>query len=251
MGPKQRGAVMFTKSVVDGASPSPSSGNATVARAVLNVTQAADTAELPELAIARAASVQAIQGDHHMVDQHAHILGRMRSSVEDALAKRKEIEELDALRARILLGEQNSEDVDAVLQLQSEHADPAVDQALFGQHNRDQDNLKLPKSKLDEALLKKKTADPRSVISRIDDALDRIGRLKDKLSQDEAKAYDQLLAFNVSVNSLNVARTQASDSAYSVSAASAAVESIMTNLRTAVAAHGGASADVVRLILAS
>lgn len=241
---------MFAKSVVDGTSPSPNSSSATVPRAVLTVTRATDSAELPEMAVARAASVQALQGDHHTVDQHAHVFGRMRSSVEDALTKRKEIEELDALRAKILLGDQTSEGVDTALQLEPDHADPLADQALFGQQKRDQHDFELPKSKLDEALLKKKAVDPRSVISRIDDALDRIGRLKDKLSQDEAKAYDQLLAFNVSVNSLNVARTQASDSAYSVSAASAAVESIMTNLRTAVAAHGGASADVVRLILA-
>ncbi len=241
---------MLAKSLLDGTGPSTPSGNSQMARSALAVTQASSAAELPDMAIARSASVQGLQADHHTFDHHIHLLGRMRSSVDDAVSKRKDIEELDALRAKILLGGDDGA-IEAAFQLGDQEDGAAIGEtALLGHQEKDPLERDVLQARHDDALAEKKLVDPRSVISRIDDALDRIGKLKDKLSQDEANAYDQLLAFNVSVNSLNVARTQASDSAYSVSAASAAVENIMTNLRAAVAAHGGASADMVRLVLA-
>ena len=248
---RPKGAIMLAKSLLDGTGPSTPSGNSQMARSVLAVTQANSAAELPDLAIASSASVQSLQADHHTFDHHVHLLGRMRSSVYDAVGKRKDIEELEALRDKILLGGDEGA-IEAAFRL-GDHKDTAVigKIALLGHNEKDPLESDALQKRHDNDLAEKKMVDPRSVISRIDDALDRIGKLKDKLSQDEINSYDQLLAFSVSVNSLNVARTQASDSAYSVSAASAAVESIMTNLRTAVAAHGGASADMVRLVLAS
>lgn len=241
---------MFVKSVLDSSGQSLPSVN-TVQRSTLAVSPAADTAELPDVAVARSSSGQSIPQGQHDLDRHTHVIGKLRSSVQDALEKRRAIEELDELRAKILRGGGES----------------AVDEAFrFGKDDDGDINTELllgssPEEKAKEVALStnlgktepqppKRISDPSSVLNKIDDALGRISQLKDKLGRDEDDAYNRLLTFNVTVSGLNVARTQVTDSEYSISAASAAVESIMTNLRSAVIAHGGTSADVVRLVLA-
>jgi len=241
---------MFVKSVNDGAGPN-GPAVSPIQRSALTVTPVTDAAELPDMAVTALASGQTIPQDQHTLERHTHIIGKLRSAVEDVVEKRKAIEELEAIRAKILLGDK---DVAEQPEMGTENKDvSAINPELIlgskvDKNNQDQDFLLKAQEK--QAIQNKKVADPQTVLNKIDHALDRIGQLRNKLDQDEAEAYDRLISFNVSVSGLNVARTQVADSEYSVTAASSAVESIMTNLRSAIIAHGGASADVVRLVLA-
>ena len=243
--------MMLVKSVIDSSGNSSSSVNA-VQRVSLTIAPAAEKAELPDVAVTSSTAGQSIPQDQHDIERHTHVIGKLRSSVEDALEKRRAMEELDALRQKILLGGFD-EDVDEILTLGNQH-DKSTDRTFLlgsGPEQRAREESALDKPRHHNAYDVKKVADPASVLNKINDALGRINQLKTKLGQDEAAAYDRLLSFNVTVSGLNVARTQVTDSENSVSAASAVVESIMTNLRSAVIAHGGTSADVVRLVLAS
>lgn len=241
---------MFIKSVSDGAG---SNGPAVspVQRAALTVTPVTGSAELPDVAVTALASGQTVPQDQHTLEHHTHIIGKLRSAVEDVAEKRKAIEELEAIRNKILLG-----DKDATEQLQQVVANEDIGaintELLLGSKSdkKNEDRAFLLKEQEKQKFQNKRGADPQTVLNKIDHALDRIGQLRNKLGQDEAEAYNRLISFNVSVSGLNVARTQVADSEYSVTAASSVVESIMTNLRSAVIAHGGASADVVRLVLA-
>ena len=241
---------MFVKSVIDSSGTSSSSLNA-VQRVSLTIAPAAEKAELPDVAVASATGGQSIPQDQHSFDRHTHVIGKLRSSVEDALEKRRAMEELEALREKILLGglDRSSEEVVII----GNHHDDKVERKFLLGSNTEQkahEKARPTRSAHTDGTVIKKVADPNSVLNKIDDALGRIDQLKTKLGKDEADAYNRLLSFNVTVSGLNVARTQVTDSEYSVSAASAVVESIMTNLRSAVIAHGGTSADVVRLVLA-
>jgi hypothetical protein len=87
------------------------------------------------------------------------------------------------------------------------------------------------------------------VLGEIEAAIDRIGQLQNKLGRVEREDYDFLLGLNLSVSSLNAARTQVNDSSFSVASASTAVENVRINVRAAVVAHGHVSADIVSLVL--
>lgn len=242
---------MFVKSVAEGSSQS-TSGLTAVQRATLTVTPPAEAAELPDVAVARSGAGQALPQDQHDINQHSHIIGKLRSSVADALEKRRAMEELDELRAKVLNGG-GSDAVEQVVLLGQSHEGDLNPDFLLGSSAEEkarERELKEITGQHDDPRPRRMN-DPRSVLSKIDDALGRIDQLKDKLEQSETEAFDRLVSFNVSVSGLNVARTQITDSAYSVSVASAAVESIMTNIRSAVIAHGGTSTEIVRLVLAS
>ena len=85
--------------------------------------------------------------------------------------------------------------------------------------------------------------------NKIDLALRRVGLLRNKLSVEKESSYDELVNISSSVAGLNIARTQVDDSDFSIARASSAVDSVMTNLRSMVTAHGNVSPEVVRLIL--
>jgi hypothetical protein len=84
---------------------------------------------------------------------------------------------------------------------------------------------------------------------KIDLALRRVGLLRNKLTSDQEEAYERLVNINSSVAGLNLARTQVDNNNFSIASASSTVDSVMTNLRSMVTAHGNVSPEVVRLIL--
>jgi len=242
---------MFVKSVIDSAGPNgPAVGS--IQRSALTVAPVTEAVELPDVAVSALASGQSIPHDQSKLEHHTHILGKLRSSVEDVIEKRKAIEELDAIRAKVLLGDKDALN-DVAFTFEKKDVGAINPELLLGKKgdNKSKEGEQYLKEHGEDEFQIKKAADPQTVLNKIDLALDRIGQLRSKLDQDEVAAYDRLISFTVSVSGLNVARTQVADSEYSVSAASTAVESIMTNLRSAVIAHGGASADIVRLVLAS
>ncbi len=92
-------------------------------------------------------------------------------------------------------------------------------------------------------------SDKERTLAKIDDALLKVGSLRSKLSSDNSAAHDNLLNINASESGLDMARMQVNDDSVMTASASIVCDAIMSNVRGAVAAHGGVSANLVRLIL--
>lgn len=234
---------MFNRSISDAVS---GQGLATgsAARAEIAVNAPTGVAELPEQAVSATVGAQPLPPDHQRLTQDAQILARIRAAVDVFHRSKEDMEALEKLRAKLTLGYRTVAETDLI---------PAdVEDDVAAAHLRA--DLVLGSARDAETAPAERTrtpADKKRVLLRIEAALDRIGQLKDKLGATQSEDYDQLLGLNALVTGLNAARTQVADSSYSLSAASTAVDSILVNMRTAVVAHGRASADLVRLVLTS
>lgn len=249
---------MFNRPVSE-ASSAPGLAGAGPARAELAVTTPSGSVELPSQAVAEAATNHQIQEDHHRLVHNAGVLGRLRAEIDGVHRTKKEIEDVEELRAKLMLAYRGVEEttetqaeLPPMLRSQVEEGLVNAELVLGAQEQAarlETANLFKPKEvapSLDQPIV-----DKRRVLSKIADALDRIGLLRDKLGRSEQEGYEKLLGLNLSVSGLNSARTLVDDSAYSVTAASATVENILMNVRAAVVAHGRASPDIVRLVLTS
>ena len=239
---------MFNRPISDALSvQGVASGSAS--RADFAVSAPAGTVELPEQAVTSVAGAQYLPPDHQRLTQDTHVLGRIRTSVEGYHRSKEDLEALEKLRAKLTLGYKTIKDTDLI--------PPDLEKDLAVVWGRA--DLMLG---VDDQLDTKPAADQlpahphaptvkKHVLSRIEAALERIDLLRDKLGETESDDYNKLLGLNALVTGLNAARTRLDDSSYSLSAASTTVDSILVNMRTAVVAHGRASADVVRLVLSS
>ena len=244
---------MFSRSISDGLpSPATTSTNS-VARAELAVGAPSAGSELPQRAAPETTAAHQLPPDHQRLNQDAKSLEYIRSAVGAIQRSKEDSEKLEAIKAKLMLahksigaGDSATSDVEGLLQEVAVRTD-----LLLGADNKetqlqDAGLLKVQSAEVDLDL---GLPDKERVLGKIEAALDRIGQLQNKLGRVESKGYDHLLGLNLSVSGLNAARTQVDDSPYSVSAASAAVENILINIRTAVVAHGRASPEIVRLVL--
>lgn len=247
---------MFNRPVTEGSV----SGVAGVgpARADLAPSAPSASVELPAQAVAEAGAAHDIQQDHHRLMHDAGVIGRVRATLEGIHRSKKDQDEIEAIRAKLILAHRGVKEEGAQValppMLSSQVEETLVQvELLLGataeDARRESANLLKPVQQPEPGAPHQ--ADKHRVLSKIEDALDRIGLLRDKLGRAERDGYDQLLGLNLSVSGLNSARTQVDDSPYSVSAASATVENILINVRAAVVAHGRASPDIVRLVLTS
>jgi hypothetical protein len=228
------------------------------ARADLAPSAPSASVELPAQAVTEAGATHDIQADHHRLTHDAGVIGRVRAAVEGIQRSKKDQEEIEAIRAKLILAyhgleeEASEAEISPVLGARIEETLVQAE-LLLGAKTEDarraSANLLKPVEQQDVPA--PSVTDKHRVLSKIEDALDRIGMLRDKLGRSERDGYDQLLGLNLSVSGLNSARTLVDDSPYSVSAASTTVENILINVRAAVVAHGRASPDIVRLVLTS
>lgn len=240
---------MFNRPINDAL---PAQGIATgggASRADIAVSAPSGRVELPEQAVTSVAGAQVLPPDHQRLMEDTHVLGRIRASVEGYHRSKEDLEALEKLRAKLTLGYKTIKDTDLIPpDLEGDLASVRVraDLVLGAVDQMD------PSSAADQLPAHPHApSDKKHVLSRIEAALNRIDQLREKLGETEGNNYIQLLGFNALVTGLNAARTQLDDSSYSLSAASTAVDSILVNMRTAVVAHGRASADIVRLVLSS
>jgi hypothetical protein len=237
---------MFNRPISD-ALPSQGLATGANARAEIAVNAPTGVAEIPEQAVAGVAGAQPLPADHHRIQHDVHVLGHIRAAVDGFHRSKEDLEALEKLRAKLTMGYRTVKETDLI--------PPDVDEAVAAVRVRTDlilgaEAADAPRDGGHFAEQPQPIADKKHVLSKIEEALDRIGQLKDKLSESENRGYNQLLSLNALVSGLNSARTQVDDSSYSVSAASTAVDSILVNVRTAVVAHGRTSADIVRLVLA-
>ena len=240
---------MFNRSIAD---TLPSQGLATgpTARAEIAVNAPTGVAEMPEQAVQGAVGAQRAPEDHQRLVNDTHVLAKIREAVDGFYRSKEEQEALEKLRAQLTMGYKTIKETDLIPpDVEKELADVAMQAALI---LGSQTEAKSPQiGPLPSPEAPHPVADQKRVLSKIEEAIARIGQLKDKLGETESQGYNQLMSLNALVSGLNSARTQVNDSSYSVSAASTAVDSILVNVRTAVVSHGRASADIVRLVLTS
>lgn len=243
---------MFNRPVSE-ASSAPGLAGAGPARAELAVTTPSGSVELPSQALTGPGKSREIQDDHHHTSMNdAANIGRIRSTLDGIHRSKLDQEAIDKIREKLLRAgrdvEAEQETTDAFRKPVKPAAREIVQEAEFLLHalgdQRDRETVGYGKT---EAQIESPdVSDKNKVLAKIAEVIDRIGLLRDALERSEQKGYEQLLGLNLSVHGLNNARNQVQDSMYSVSAASAAVETILSNVRAAVVAHGRASPDIVR-----
>jgi hypothetical protein len=239
---------MFNRPVSD-ASSAPGLVGASPARAELAVTTPSGSVELPAQAVAETGAAHGIQEDHHRLMHDAGNIGRVRATVDDVFLARKQRAELEELRAKLVFNGKRaaddrswSEEVEAqsrqVLELIA-----SLESAVARQSVKDQ--MRAP-SQSDNVF---KLHGRLEVLGKIEAALAKVGTLREKLTKNEAHAFESLLGLNLSLSSLNTARSLVQETPFSQSAAATAVDNVLVNVRATIAAHGKISPDLVRLII--
>jgi hypothetical protein len=245
--------MMFNRSISDGLSITNSSSANPVVRADLVLGAAASgSVELPQRAVNEASSAQQLPEDHQRLNQEIKSLEKIRSTMASIERSKEKSAQLEQIRSRLMLSYKSIGDTGvAPVDVEGALREASIaDELLLGADAGEQSEQPV--------ILGTKSSPPENqeigvpdkdrVLGEIEAAIERIGQLQQKLGRVEQNGYDFLLGLNISVSSLNVARTQVADSTYSVAAASTAVEKVLTNVRAAVAAHGNASADLIRIV---
>lgn len=246
---------MFNRPIGDGSSIANSPSSNSVVRADLAIGAPSGLAELPQRAVPEASSAQQLPQDHQRLNQEAKSLENIRSTMATITRSKEDSAKLEAVRAKLMLSYNRIDDgSDAVSDADDVLQEAAITTDLLlgaGAQKAREEEAGLMRAGTPIGASNNRGPDRARVLGEIEAAIDRIGQLQDKLGRVERKGYDVLLGLNLSVSSLNSARTQVDDSSYSVSAASTAVENVLINIRTAVVAHGRASPEIIRLVLVS
>jgi len=238
---------MFNRPVTEGSAPGAAGSGP--ARADLAPSAPSASVELPAKAVAETGAAHDIQEDHHRLMHNAGVFGRVRASVDDVFLARKQSAELEELRVKLVFNGKRaaddrnwSEDVEAqareALELMASLEGSVVRQSV-------KDQTRAPS----QADFVANSRGRHEVLGKIEAALARIGALREKLTNDETHAFESLLGLNVSLSTLNTARTLVQETPFSQSAASTAVDSALVNVRATMAAHGKISPDLVRLVI--
>ena len=238
---------MFNRSITD-TLPTQGLATGTTARAEIAVNAPTGVAEMPEQAVSGVVGAQRTPQDQQRLLNDTHILNHIRAAVDGFHRSKEDLEALEKLRAKLTMGYKLIKETDLIPpDVEKDLVDVAKQASLILGAEQAENTSQIGSPQHPEP--PHPVADKKRVLSKIEGALARIGQIKDKLGETEDQGYNQLLSLNALMSGLNSARTQVDDSAYSVSAASTAVDSILVNVRTAVVAHGNTSADLVRLVL--
>jgi hypothetical protein len=236
--------------------------NTGVARAELAVQPAPAGAELPDRAVTAGARAQGVPPE---LQTHLQNLGRIRRATEEAHADEALARELAELEAKLVLGGDRIRKDAIPDPAVMDEIESALDRAEALADRRGKVESKTPplpgaKQPEDpaEAAVQRREQGERApdvtvrkakVLRRIQDALSRLGTLRNKVTGDSEGHYEKLLTLNSSVSGLNFARAQLADTTFSVATAADTVDAILVGVKTAVVAHGKISPDLVRLVL--
>ena len=246
----------------DGASGTVTPTSGVAARAELAVQPAPSGAELPDRAVTAGAKTQSVPPE---LQAHLQTLGRIRQATEEAHADEASARELAELEAKLVLGGERLQKDAIPDPAAMDEIEADLDRFEAMRERREKSEPKAPpllgaKTQEDpaEAAAHKRERTERApdvtvrkakVLRRIQDALSRLGTLRNKVTGDTDRHYEKLLTLNSSVSGLNFARAQLADTTFSVASAADTVDAILVGVKTAVVAHGKISPDLVRLVL--
>jgi len=247
---------MFNKAINDG--PASQNLNATnlVNRADLVVGGAASSVELPEKAVSEVAIAAPAIMENHSSEQEVKAFEFIRSSFRAIQQAKAQQEKLEVLRSKVMTSykaigevEINFTEVGAELDQLEKQIDAADIAPLKGSDSPNKGHPKASMPQKGDSQSSEIVAQRKRVLDNISAVLEHIETIQKKLDTSESGGYDRLLDMNLFVTSLNIARKQADGNGFGLSAADKVVETIVSNVRSAVAAHGRPSSDLVRLVI--
>ena len=235
-----------------------------ISRSELINSNSQNSVELPNLAVGNVVKVQNLQPEipPHLHD-FAENLEKIKKDYKLIEEKAQRAKEIQALRDRLLTSKSSvgSANYDA------HKVHDALNAAdLFLSKINDPVLIKDPKHQSQNANLSNSTTqttqdknkkdisaagieDQQAVLLRIEEALDALSKLMNRMNEDTQMSSSNILSLSGSIAGLNSARSTVDKSNLSLSVATNTVDLIMTNIKTAIVSHGNVSSDLVRLVL--
>jgi hypothetical protein len=224
--------------------------------------------ELPDIAIGGASNTQSLQSE---LPPHIHEIagqiGQIQSEFKNLEEKAQKAKELDELRSRLLMGKKQV--IEGMPTFQNVSiALSNYDKVMKSNNSFDAKKISDISNNSDFILAKKTAAviqkndpqikdpsiagidDQQNILIKIDEALNTLNNIIDKINNDQSSSNSRLLSLTGSITTLNAARSTVDKTQLSLNVASNAVDMIMTNIKTAIFSHGKVSNDIVRLVLA-
>ena len=237
---------MLERIQTDGNPPKATNASVTT-RAELAVAPAPVQTEMRERPVVAPTQSHRSSDDEERVRAVIHVIGHVRNETDKIAAVEENERKLDEIHARLFRsGKVKSENSQIADSAGAKKAADEVEKLLAKAFGSDLGESAAAADNAAEWALR---SERELTENKIDLALRRVGLLRNKLSVEKESSYDELVNISSSVAGLNIARTQVDDSDFSIARASSAVDSVMTNLRSMVTAHGNVSPEVVRLIL--
>jgi hypothetical protein len=237
---------MLERIQTDGNPPKATNASVTT-RAELAVAPAPVQTEMRERPVVAPTQSHRSSDDEERVRAVIHVIGHVRNETDKIAAVEENERKLDEIHARLFRsGKVKSENSQIDDSAGAKKAADEVEKLLAKAFGSDLGESAAAADNAAEWALR---SERELTENKIDLALRRVGLLRNKLSVEKESSYDELVNISSSVAGLNIARTQVDDSDFSIARASSAVDSVMTNLRSMVTAHGNVSPEVVRLIL--
>jgi len=239
---------MFERIQNDGVTPKMTTASGSP-RAELVISPAPASSELREKAVAPTGDSQRTTSENALMHPLMQVIGQVSEEMDavaqsDAQSKRLEKIFSKLFKAygeasRGVIPEGMDSDVDKILK--------DIEETFVSHSDSEGPSVVVP---VEENVAAQATRQQREkTLEKISVAMRKVGVLRDKLGGANERSHDRLVNINSSMADLNIARAQLDGSSFSISSASSAVDSVMSNLRSAVFAHGKISADVVRLVM--
>ena len=239
---------MFERIQNDGVTPKMTTASGSP-RAELVISPAPASSELREKAVAPTGDSQRTTSENALMHPLMQVIGQVSEEMDavaqsDAQSKRLEKIFSKLFKAygeasRGVIPEGMDSDVDKILK--------DIEETFVSHSDSEGPSVVVP---VEENVAAQATRQQREkTLEKISVAMRKVGVLRDKLGGANERSHDRLVNINSSIADLNIVRAQLDGSSFSISSASSAVDSVMSNLRSAVFAHGKISADVVRLVM--
>jgi hypothetical protein len=212
--------------------------------------------ELPQSAVSEVPKSQSLAKElPPHIHEKAKVFGQIQQSMKELELKVANSKELEAIRAKLLLGHEKAKSNDITHPAVAQALKSADNIHLLGNHSKTEwPGLKKTETPQRDNQIQDPNvagqADQQKVIGRIDDALMAVDKLLGQLDGEKLAENTRLLNLTGTVVGLNAARSTVDKTQLSLSVAMNAAEMIMTNVKAAVMSHANINTDIVRLVMA-
>jgi hypothetical protein len=239
---------MFERIQNDGVTPKMTTASGSP-RAELVISPAPASSELREKAVAPTGDSQRTTSENALMHPLMQVIGQVSEEMDAVAQSDAQSNRLEKIFSKLfkaygeasrgVIPEGMDSDVDKILK--------DIEETFVSHSDSEGPSVVVP---VEENVAAQATRQQREkTLEKISVAMRKVGVLRDKLGGANERSHDRLVNINSSMADLNIARAQLDGSSFSISSASLAVDSVMSNLRSAVFAHGKISADVVRLVM--